>query len=380
MRDGYRINSERRFQGGNHASFRAARRRAHRPDPRAEHRHVCRTPRSSRSPTSTRRPRRGSPRRPARRCATLKAIVAADDIDAILIGTPTDTHADLIEAGVKAGKAVFCEKPVDLASKRVENCLQGRRESGRPLMIGFNRRFDPNFAALKKRIAKGAIGKVEIVSIISRDPGPPPISYIERSGGLYRDMMIHDFDIARFMLGEEPVEVIAYGSSLVDPAIGKAGDVDTALVIMRTASGKLAQISNSRRAAYGYDQRIEVHGSEGMARADNILETTVEIAGKSGFAKDPAQHFFLERYAEAYRLELAAFIEAVAKKQAALAVRPRRAAGAAPRRRGDEVARDRQAGGDQGRLSSCPKAAIPGAGRSGCCPAFLQDSRARSAR
>jgi myo-inositol 2-dehydrogenase / D-chiro-inositol 1-dehydrogenase len=242
-----------------------------------------------------------------------KAIVAAGDIDAILIGTPTDTHADLIEAGARAGKAVFCEKPVALASKRVERCIKAVEAAGTPLMIGFNRRFDPNFAALKARIEKGAIGKVEIVSVFSRDPAPPPVSYIERSGGLYRDMMIHDFDIARFMLAEEPVEVTAYGSSLVDPAIGKAGDVDTAVVILRTGSGKLAQISNSRRASYGYDQRIEVHGSAGMARADNILETTVEIADKSGFAKDPAQHFFLERYAEAYRRELGAFIAAIAK-------------------------------------------------------------------
>jgi len=243
------------------------------------------------------------------------AIVAAKDIDAILIGTPTDTHADLIEAGAKAGKAVFCEKPVALDSKRVEKCIQRVEAAGALLMIGFNRRFDPNFAALKKRITDGAIGKVEIVSIFSRDPAPPPISYIERSGGLYRDMMIHDFDIARFMLGEEPIEVTAYGSSLVDPAIGKAGDVDTATVMMRTASGKLAQISNSRRAAYGYDQRLEVHGSTGMARVDNILESTVEVAGKGGFGKDVAQNFFLERYANAYRLELAAFIDAVTKRK-----------------------------------------------------------------
>jgi len=243
-------------------------------------------------------------------------IVKAGDIDALLIGTPTDTHADLIEAGAKVGKAVFCEKPVALASKRVERCIKIVEAAGIPLMIGFNRRFDPNFAALKHRISKGAIGKIEIVTIVSRDPGPPPISYIERSGGLYRDMMIHDFDIARFILDEEPVEVMAYGSSLVDAGIGKAGDVDTALVMMKTASGKLAQISNSRRAAYGYDQRIEVHGSTGMARADNILETTVEIAGKGGFAKDPAQNFFLERYASAYRLELAAFVAAVSKGKA----------------------------------------------------------------
>ncbi|MBA3517317.1 MAG: inositol 2-dehydrogenase [Rhizobiales bacterium] len=240
-----------------------------------------------------------------------EAIIAAGDIDAILIGTPTDTHADLIEAGARAGKAVFCEKPVDLASSRVESCLKVVEAAGIPLMIGFNRRFDPNFAALQARVASGAVGSVEIVTVISRDPGPPPISYIGRSGGLYRDMMIHDFDIMRFMLGEEPVELHAYGSALVDPAIGEAGDVDTAVVMLRTESGKLGQISNSRRAAYGYDQRIEVHGSEGLARADNVHESTVEIAGKLGFSKDPVLNFFLERYAEAYRRELAAFIEAV---------------------------------------------------------------------
>ncbi|MDQ3560974.1 MAG: inositol 2-dehydrogenase [Pseudomonadota bacterium] len=240
-----------------------------------------------------------------------EAIIAAGDIDAILIGTPTDTHADLIEAGARAGKAVFCEKPVDLASSRVESCLKVVEAAGFPLMIGFNRRFDPNFAALQARVASGAVGSVEIVTVISRDPGPPPISYIGRSGGLYRDMMIHDFDIMRFMLGEEPVELHAYGSALVDPAIGEAGDVDTAVVMLRTESGKLGQISNSRRAAYGYDQRIEVHGSEGLARADNVHESTVEIAGKLGFSKDPVLNFFLERYAEAYRRELAAFIEAV---------------------------------------------------------------------
>jgi myo-inositol 2-dehydrogenase/D-chiro-inositol 1-dehydrogenase len=238
-------------------------------------------------------------------------LIAAGDIDAVMIGTSTDTHADLIEAAARAGKAVFCEKPVDLASSRVESCLKVVQSAGIPLMIGFNRRFDPNFSALQKRVAGGAVGAVEIVTVISRDPGPPPVSYIERSGGLYRDMMIHDFDIVRFMLGEEPVEVTAYGSALVDPAIGEAGDVDTALVILRTASGKLAQISNSRRAAYGYDQRIEVHGSEGLARAENVYETTVEIAGKEGFRRDPVQLFFLERYASAYRIELAAFIEAV---------------------------------------------------------------------
>jgi myo-inositol 2-dehydrogenase/D-chiro-inositol 1-dehydrogenase len=246
----------------------------------------------------------------------LDEIVAAKDIDAVLIGTPTDTHADLIERSVRAGKAVFCEKPVDLDARRIEKCLKVVEASKMPLMIGFNRRFDPNFASLKERLVKGAVGNVEMVTIISRDPAPPPVSYIARSGGLYRDMMIHDFDIARFLLGEEPVEVHAVGSVMVDKAIGEAGDVDTAMVMMRTASGRLCQISNSRRAAYGYDQRIEVHGSLGMLRAGNILETTVEVAGKGGFTRDKALNFFLERYALAYRREIEHFVAAVSKGRA----------------------------------------------------------------
>jgi myo-inositol 2-dehydrogenase/D-chiro-inositol 1-dehydrogenase len=240
-------------------------------------------------------------------------IVKAKDIDAFVIGTPTETHADLIEQGVRAGKAVFCEKPVALDARRIEKCLKVVEAAKGTLMVGFNRRFDPNFAELKARLDKKAIGNVEMVTIISRDPGPPPISYVQKSGGIYRDMMIHDFDIARFMLGEEPVEVHALGSVLVDKAIGEAGDVDTAMVMLRTASGKLCQISNSRRASYGYDQRIEVHGSTGMLRAGNIHNTTVELAGKSGFTADPLLDFFLERYALAYRLELQHFIASIGK-------------------------------------------------------------------
>jgi myo-inositol 2-dehydrogenase/D-chiro-inositol 1-dehydrogenase len=178
-------------------------------------------------------------------------------------------------------------------------------------MIGFNRRFDPNFASLQKRIAQGAIGEVEIVQITSRDPSPPPVSYIERSGGLFRDMMIHDFDMARFVLGEEPIAVSAFGSALVDPAIGKAGDVDTAVVILQTKSGKVCEISNSRRATYGYDQRVEAHGAKGMVAAGNIRETTVEHAGAHGFTADKVLNFFLERYEAAYRSELDAFVSAV---------------------------------------------------------------------
>jgi myo-inositol 2-dehydrogenase/D-chiro-inositol 1-dehydrogenase len=249
------------------------------------------------------------------RAATVDDVIAAADIDAVFVCTPTDTHADLIEAAVNAGKAVFCEKPVDLDARRIRRCLKVVARTRRPLMIGFNRRFDPNFASLQQRLAAGEIGDVEIVTITSRDPGPPPIDYVKRSGGLFRDMMIHDLDMARFLLGEEPVEVMAYGSCRVDPAIRKAGDVDTATVMLRTRSGRLCQISNSRRATYGYDQRIEVHGSKGMLRAGNIHETTVESAGSAGFRSDVIQNFFLERYAAAYRRELDAFLDAVATRR-----------------------------------------------------------------
>jgi myo-inositol 2-dehydrogenase/D-chiro-inositol 1-dehydrogenase len=245
--------------------------------------------------------------------AEIEAILGSNEIDAVAICAPTDMHADLIEKAAKAKKAVFCEKPVDLDAARIRACLKVVEAAGTPLMIGFNRRFDPNFAALQKRIRDGMIGEVEIVAITSRDPSPPPVSYIARSGGLFRDMMIHDFDMARFLLGEEPVAVSAMGSALVDKAIGEAGDVDTAVVIMETKSGKVAQISNSRRATYGYDQRIEAHGAKGMLKAENIRETTVEFAGAQGFAGDKVLNFFLERYASAYRDELDAFVNAVRK-------------------------------------------------------------------
>jgi myo-inositol 2-dehydrogenase / D-chiro-inositol 1-dehydrogenase len=245
------------------------------------------------------------------RVAEIDAIMAAPDIDAVAICAPTDVHADLIEKAARGKKAAFCEKPLDLNAERIRQCLKVVNEAGAPLMIGFNRRFDPNFAALQARIVHGAVGAVEIVSITSRDPAPPPISYIARSGGLYRDMMIHDFDMARFLLGEEPVALSAMGAALVDKAIGEAGDVDTAVVIMQTKSGKVAQISNSRRSTYGYDQRIEVHGAKGMVRAENVHETTVQFAGAQGFSGDKVLNFFLERYASAYRDELSAFVTAV---------------------------------------------------------------------
>jgi myo-inositol 2-dehydrogenase / D-chiro-inositol 1-dehydrogenase len=245
------------------------------------------------------------------RVSTTDAIMDDKSIAAVMICTPTDTHADLIERAVQAGKAVFCEKPVSLDAARIEACLKVVGDAKGKLMIGFNRRFDPSFADVKRRIAGGEAGNVELVTILSRDPAPPPVSYIERSGGLYRDMMIHDFDMARFLLGEEPVEVHAVGACLVDPAIGKAGDVDTAAVLLKTTSGKIAQISNSRRATYGYDQRIEVHGSLGLLAAGNRHATTVVRANGDGYTTDPALPFFLERYAEAYRAELDAFVASV---------------------------------------------------------------------
>lgn len=242
-----------------------------------------------------------------------EAMLADASVQAVMICSPTDTHSDFIEEAVKAGKAVFCEKPVDLSSDRIRACLSVVAKTGKPLMIGFNRRFDPNFAEAKRRIVAGDIGKVELVTILSRDPSPPPVDYVKRSGGLFRDMMIHDLDMARFLLGEEPVEVHAVGSCLVDPAIGAAGDVDTAAVLLKTSAGKIAQISNSRRATYGYDQRIEVHGEKGMVRAQNVPMTTVETANAQGFRADPVLPFFLERYAAAYRAELASFLDSITR-------------------------------------------------------------------
>jgi myo-inositol 2-dehydrogenase / D-chiro-inositol 1-dehydrogenase len=228
--------------------------------------------------------------------------------DAVMIGTPTPTHADFIERAAEAGKPVFCEKPIDLSAARVRHCLEAVRRAGIPLMVGFNRRFDPHFAALKAALGAGEIGALEILTILSRDPAPPPLAYVRESGGIFRDMMIHDLDMARFLMDEEPVEVHAAASVLVDSAIGEAGDFDTAVVTLKTARGTLCQISNSRRALYGYDQRIEAHGAKGLLRVGNSRRTALERAGEHGFLRDPALPFFLERYDAAYRAELDAFI------------------------------------------------------------------------
>ncbi len=196
--------------------------------------------------------------------------------------------------------------------QRVRDCLAVVAKAGVPLMVGFNRRFDPNFVEVRRQIDAGTIGKVEMVSITSRDPAPPPADYIKRSGGLFRDMTIHDFDMARFLLGEEPVSVYASASVLVDPVIGELGDYDSASVVLTTASGRIAQISNTRRATYGYDQRIEVLGEKGLVSAENLRATNVEVANAEGYRREPLLNFFMTRYTEAYRAEIAAFIATIA--------------------------------------------------------------------
>lgn len=251
--------------------------------------------------------------------ATMEEALGDGAVDAVIIASSTDTHADLIEAAARAGKAIFCEKPVDLELDRVRDCLRVVEQCRVTLALGFNRRFDPNFLAIHDGIRQGRIGAVEMVQITSRDPAPPPAGYIAHSGGLFRDMTIHDLDMARWFLGEEPVSVYAVGSCLVDPAIGAAGDIDTALVVLRTATGRMAQISNSRRAAYGYDQRVEILGSQGMLRAENETPTRVEYAGAEGVCRDKPLPFFLDRYAVSYRRELDDFIHSVRDRRAPVA-------------------------------------------------------------
>lgn len=239
------------------------------------------------------------------------AILSANDIDAVVIGTPTSTHFEQIQAASKGSKAIFCEKPVDMSVDKIRSLMDAVSKANVPFFTAFNRRFDPNFAAFQSRLRTGEIGAVELIQITSRDPSPPPIGYIKTSGGLFRDMMIHDFDMARFLMGEEFTQLSAVGACLVDPAIGEVGDVDTAAVTLTTASGRICQISNSRRSTYGYDQRIEVHGAKGMLRAENILENSVEVATADGFRRAPTMNFFLERYEAAYAAEMKAFINFV---------------------------------------------------------------------
>jgi len=242
---------------------------------------------------------------------SVEQALADPEVHGVIIASSTNTHANLMELSANAGKAIFCEKPVDLSVARVRECLASVAESGAICSIGFNRRYDPQFSALKQAIEAGKVGDLEMLTITSRDPSPPPVEYIEVSGGLFRDMMIHDFDMASWLLDDEIVEVFATASCQVDPAIGNAGDVDTALVTLKTVSGKLCQISNSRRASYGYDQRVEAFGSKGMAQVANLTESALSITNEQGALSAKPEYFFLERYNDAYRLELDNFIACI---------------------------------------------------------------------
>ena len=241
------------------------------------------------------------------RVASLDEVLADASIAGVIVASSTDTHLDYGVRAVQAGKAVFCEKPIDQDLQRARSAAGALRDAR--LFLAFNRRFDPNFQALKARLDDGGIGRVESLQITSNDPAPPPPSYVAVSGGLFKDMAIHDFDMARWLLGEEVAEVWATGSCLVDPEIGRLGDVDTARTVLKTASGKLCVISNTRRSGYGYDQRIEAYASAGMVRADNVLESTVQVFGENGASADRLQNFFLDRYAEAYRREMDHFAD-----------------------------------------------------------------------
>ena len=238
-------------------------------------------------------------------------VFADESIDAVLIASSTNTHAELVEAAVAAGKPALCEKPVDLDLQRAIACQSRVDAAGVPVMLGFNRRFDPNFAALKAAFDRGEIGKGELLTLSSFDPAPPPLAYIKVSGGLFRDMMIHDFDLACWLFGEAPVRLTARGCCTVDAAIGEAGDIDTAVVVLEFSGGRMATIKNSRRAVYGYDQRVELLGAEGMLEAENVLENTVVKSTVEGVSSAKPEYFFLERYMRAYEEEWRQFVAVI---------------------------------------------------------------------
>ena len=235
------------------------------------------------------------------------------NVRAVVIATPTDTHLPLIVAAVKAAKAVFCEKPIDMSLERARACWSEIAADNPSVMIGFNRRFDPSYRALRERLKLGEIGRLELALITSRDPAPPPAGYIQSSGGLFRDMTIHDFDMARYLAGDI-AKVHAFGANLVDAEIGRLGDIDTCAISLRARSGALIQINNSRRCPYGYDQRIEAFGAGGMLQAGNRHETSVASwSAERTAARDAVLHSFIERYAQAYEAEMDAFVGALAE-------------------------------------------------------------------
>src|SRR5262245_18370422 len=248
--------------------------------------------------------------------ADLDGALGDASVSGVIVASSTDTHLDFSLRAAQAGKAIFCEKPIDLDLQRAQGAASKFEAARASMFLAFNRRFDPNFRTLKAKLDKGEVGKLETLHITSHDPSPTPAGYIPVSGGLFKDMAIHDFDMARWLLGEVPSEVFAAGACLLDPEIRRLGDIDTAKTILRTPSGKLCVISNSRRSGYGYDQRIEAFGSGGLVRADNLMQTSVSLWRDAGMQSDVFQNFFLDRYADAYRRELAHFVDVIAGKTA----------------------------------------------------------------
>ena len=238
--------------------------------------------------------------------------VMSSDVDAVAICTSTDTHVDLVVAAAEAGKAIFLEKPISLNLEEVDRALAAVESAGVPLQIGFNRRFDAAHAAVREAVVNGSVGDVHMVRITSRDPAPPPIEYVKVSGGIFNDMTIHDFDMARFVTGSEVAEVYATAAVRIDPAIGEAGDVDTAVVILTHENQAITTIDNSRQAVYGYDQRVEVFGSAGMAVSENPRNHTTEVHGPDGTTLATIPYFFLDRYIPSYLAEWSGFLEGLA--------------------------------------------------------------------
>lgn len=234
-------------------------------------------------------------------------------IDAVVICSSTDTHADLVIEAARAGKHIFCEKPIDLTLEKTDRALAAAQEAGVKLQVGYNRRFDANFARVRKAIVSGEIGTPHLLHIISRDPGPPPISYVKQSGGMFLDMTSHDFDMARFLTGDEVTEVYAAAGVRIDPEIGKAGDVDTAVIVLHFASGVIGTIDNCRKAPYGYDQRVEVLGSAGAIATENCFPNYAVVSTAESVRRDLPLNFFIDRYVESFASELQSFVEAVVK-------------------------------------------------------------------
>ena len=252
----------------------------------------------------------------ARVAKSLDEIFEDDSLDVVLIASSTETHAELIVRAAKAGKAVFCEKPIDLDIKRVDWCREQIQGLQVPIQIGFNRRFDPSHRKVADTARDGGIGKLEQMIITSRDPNPPPKEYYLASGGMFRDMTIHDFDMARYVLNEEVETVMAMSATLFDPVAKEIDEMDSAMILLQTASGKMCHINNSRHATYGYDQRVEAHGSLGMIRSENQHQHSTETFGaESSSSRAPLHFFFIERYRQAYLDQFDAFIESIENQQ-----------------------------------------------------------------